>query len=84
MSLSGVVILFIQKFYIVLFIFIPQLICIVITFYVKDVFMKTHCNSRPIFPLELMWRGCVVGAHRSATAIAYFSFYTLFRHNINE
>jgi len=57
MSLSGVVILFIQKFYIVLFVFIPQLICSVITFYAKDVFMKTRCNSTPILPLELMWRG---------------------------
>ena len=52
MSLTRVVILFIQKFYIFLFVFIPQLICSVITFYAKDVFMKTPCNSRPIFPLE--------------------------------
>ena len=55
MSLNRVVILFIQKFYIVLFVFIPQLICSVITFYAKDVFMKTPCNSRPFFPLE--WSG---------------------------
>ena len=78
MSLSGVVILFIQKFYIVLFVFIPQLICSVITFYAKDVFMKTRCNSTPILPLELMWRGWVAGAHKSVNLVAYFCFYTYF------